>query len=103
MVIQLFLSRFMWDLDFTREGPFYTSMGPTPKGVAYTIAFNTFIFMHLFNEINCRKVSPTEYNVFKNFFNNWMFLAVVAGTIALQYFFVQYCGMIMRTAPLDGK
>jgi Ca2+-transporting ATPase len=103
MIIQLFLSQFMWDLNFSRQGPFFTSDGFTDKGVAYTIAFNTFIFMHLFNEINCRKVGPTQYNVFQNFFNNWIFLVIVAGTIALQWFFVQYCGMIMRTAPLDGK
>jgi hypothetical protein len=28
---------------------------------------------------------------------------IVAGTVAMQWFFVQYCGMVMRTAPLDGK
>ena len=44
----------------------------------YTIAFNAFICMQIFNEINCRKLNTAEKNVFENFFNNFTFLIILA-------------------------
>ena len=44
----------------------------------YTIIFNAFIMMQLFNMINARKLGEREFNIFSGFFNNWMFLAVYA-------------------------
>lgn len=41
--------------------------------------------MALFNEINCRKVKPRDFNVFEEFFHNFNFLAVVFGTFAAQF------------------
>lgn len=57
-------------------------VGPVPavgvrwdmeNGKLLTIVFNTFVFMQVFNEINCRKLKSEELNVFKGFFNNWIF------------------------------
>jgi len=33
--------------------------------------------MQIFNIINARKLHADEYNVFENFFNNFMFIAVM--------------------------
>ena len=35
--------------------------------------FNIFVYMQIFNEINCRKLKSDEYNVFADFFNNFLF------------------------------
>jgi magnesium-transporting ATPase (P-type) len=47
----------------------------------FTFFFNTFVFLQIFNEINCRKLGCDEWNVFSKFFNNWLFLAVIIITI----------------------
>lgn len=73
---------------------------PTPKTYHYTMIFNTFVFMQVFNEINARKLGAYEYNVFKGFFNNWLFLFIQIITIAVQYCMVQFGGMPVRCAPL---
>ena len=38
--------------------------------------FNAFIMMQLFNMINARKLGEREFNIFKGFFNNWLFISV---------------------------
>jgi Ca2+ transporting ATPase len=49
--------------------------------VHYTIFFHTFVFLQVFNEINCRKLKRTEINVFEGFFNNPLFIFVIGFTI----------------------
>lgn len=39
--------------------------------------------MQLFNQINARKLGDKEYNVFAGFFNNMLFLGIVALTFAI--------------------
>ena len=67
----------------------------------YTMIFNTFVFMQIFNEINARKLGEKEYNIFEGFFNNMLFLYIVVATIAIQYFMVEYGGKAVRTVPLS--
>jgi Ca2+-transporting ATPase len=50
----------------------------------FTYIFNTFIFLQLFNEINCRKVGRKDFNVFERFLHNNYFLLVLFGTFAAQ-------------------
>lgn len=50
--------------------------------------FNTFIFLQFFNMINCRVVGPKDFNVFTSFFNNWIFLVVLACIFAVQWYSV---------------
>ena len=57
--------------------------------------------MQVFNEINSRKLGIKEYNVFKGFFNNALFLSVIILTIIVQYVLVQYGGKPVRTCPLS--
>ena len=49
----------------------------------FTIIFNTFVLMQLFNEINARKIHG-ERNVFKGIFNNYVFCGILAGTAVTQ-------------------
>lgn len=49
-----------------------------------TYIFNTFVFLQIFNFVNCRKVGPRDFNVFEAPFHNMYFLAVVVGTATTQ-------------------
>ncbi|KAI0987719.1 hypothetical protein GJ496_009998 [Pomphorhynchus laevis] len=49
----------------------------------FTIVFNSFVLMTLFNEINARKLHG-ERNVFTGVFSNWIFVAVWLGCVILQ-------------------
>ena len=60
LTILLVFGEFMWGLNYNKESLFYKDpVYGNDKGTHFTILFNTFIFMQIFNEINCRKVGPT--------------------------------------------
>jgi Ca2+ transporting ATPase len=86
--ILLFFGEFIWDIPYAKADKFYEGDVPLNKAIHYTILFNTFIYMQLFNEINCRMVGARQFNVFHNLQRNWVFVVIVAGTAVLQYFFV---------------
>lgn len=46
--------------------------------------YNTFMFLQIFNLINCRKVGSKDFNVFEDFFHNFYFLLVFFGTFIFQ-------------------
>ena len=48
--------------DQTPEGLLY--LESLDKRTLFSYIFNTFVFLQLFNEINCRKVGAKEFNVF---------------------------------------
>lgn len=54
--------------------------------------FNVFVLLQVFNEINARKLKSTELNVFKNFFNNPLFLVILVVTVAIQMLCVEFGG-----------
>jgi len=76
-------------------------MVATEKTEHYTLIFNTFVFMQIFNEINARKLRNDEYNVFAGFLNNFLFLGIVITTTIVQVALVQYGGQPIRTSPLS--
>ena len=49
----------------------------------FTVIFNTFVLMQLFNEINARKIHG-ERNVFKGILNNYVFCGILVGTAVTQ-------------------
>jgi len=77
-------------IEFATDDPFYPNAAwiadhpgtsyvegqPTPKVELYTIVYNSFIMMQLFNMINARKLGERQFNVFAGFLNNWLFIAV---------------------------
>jgi Ca2+ transporting ATPase len=74
------------------------------NSVHYTIIFNTFVWMQLFNEINSRKLEG-ERNVFGGFFNNYLFLAILFVTAGLQVVMVELGGdaLHVHVDGLEGK
>lgn len=68
----------------------------------FTYIFNTFVFLQIFNEINCRKVGVRDFNVFEAPLHNGYFLVVVAGTVLVQVALCQLCSALAGTVPL-GK
>ncbi len=68
----------IFDIDSGRNAPLHS-----PPSEHYTIIFNTFVLMQLFNEINARKIHG-ERNVFDGIFSNPIFCLIVLGTFAIQ-------------------
>ncbi|XP_053310353.1 plasma membrane calcium-transporting ATPase 4 isoform X5 [Spea bombifrons] len=82
----LFAGETFFDIDSGRNAPLHS-----PPSEHYTIVFNTFVMMQLFNEINARKIHG-ERNVFDNIFRNPIFCAVVLGTFGAQIIIVEFGG-----------
>jgi Ca2+ transporting ATPase len=57
--------------------------------------------LQLFNEINCRKLSLGQVNVFQDFFNNWMFQFIFISTFLVQMCLVQFGGKYLKCTPLS--
>jgi len=76
--------------------------GPTEKLLHYTLIFQSFVFMQLFNQINARKLEPNEFNVFKNICNNSLFFVILIMTVAIQILMVQFGGKAVQTQPLSA-
>lgn len=57
---------------------------PNDKARHWSLIYNTFMFMTVFNMINCRKVGIKDYNVFDRFFHNWYFVITIVALIAIQ-------------------
>ncbi|XP_056307744.1 plasma membrane calcium-transporting ATPase 1b [Danio aesculapii] len=82
----LFAGEQIFDIDSGRNAPLHA-----PPSEHYTIVFNTFVLMQLFNEINARKIHG-ERNVFEGIFNNIIFCSIVFGTFIIQFVIVQFGG-----------
>ncbi|KAM4583213.1 plasma membrane calcium-transporting ATPase 2-like isoform 3-T3 [Fundulus diaphanus] len=90
----LFAGEKFFDIDNGRNAPLHS-----PPSEHYTIVFNVFVMMQLFNEINARKIHG-ERNVFEGIYRNPIFCSVVLGTFALQIIIVQFGGKPFSCAPL---
>uniref|UniRef100_A0A8C5BDN6 Calcium-transporting ATPase n=1 Tax=Gadus morhua TaxID=8049 RepID=A0A8C5BDN6_GADMO len=82
----LFAGERLLDIDCGRNAPLHA-----PPSEHYTIVFNTFVLMQLFNEINARKIHG-ERNVFDGVFNNPIFCSIVLSTFVIQFVIVQFGG-----------
>uniref|UniRef100_A0A8C6WTR2 Calcium-transporting ATPase n=1 Tax=Neogobius melanostomus TaxID=47308 RepID=A0A8C6WTR2_9GOBI len=82
----LFAGEQIFDIDSGRNSPLHS-----PPSEHYTIVFNVFVMMQLFNEINARKIHG-ERNVFEGVYRNPIFCSVVLGTFVLQIIIVQFGG-----------
>lgn len=116
LLVLMYKVRDLFGLVYQDDDPFYpneediannplrtewTLFEPTAKTEGYTIVFQTFVFMQLFNQINARKLGEREYNVFAEFFNNPMFLIILIATFAIQMMIVEWGGRYMRAYPLS--
>ncbi|XP_043976834.1 plasma membrane calcium-transporting ATPase 2 isoform X3 [Gambusia affinis] len=91
----LFAGEKIFDIDSGRNAPLHS-----PPSEHYTIIFNTFVMMQLFNEINARKIHG-ERNVFEGIFRNPIFCSIVFGTFAIQIVIVQFGGKPFSCHPLS--
>uniref|UniRef100_A0A8D3BQY5 Calcium-transporting ATPase n=1 Tax=Scophthalmus maximus TaxID=52904 RepID=A0A8D3BQY5_SCOMX len=89
----LFIGERIFNIDSGRNAPLHS-----PPSEHYTIIFNTFVLMQLFNEINARKIHG-ERNVFDGIFANPIFCSIVLGTFAIVI--VQWGGKPFSCAPLN--
>lgn len=71
------------------------------KLLHYTLVFQIFVFMQLFNQINARKIELGEINVFAGFFNNFLFIGVTIFTFIVQMSMVEVGGKAVKCWPLD--
>jgi Ca2+ transporting ATPase len=96
------------------ETMYYADLDPTaPEGVTdeeyldglalsyqYTLVFQVFVFMQVFNSINARKLE-NELNVFAGFFNNPLFIVITLLTIVVQMVLVEYGGSPVSCVKLS--
>lgn len=126
MLFILFFGAELWGLDITPETPFYAtaswkaswaakggSLEFAPYNLAdeaatdmvrhYTMCFQAFVFMQIFNQINARKLGEHEYNVFAGITINKLFLVITAITFVVQVAIVQWGGKALRCAALTTE
>lgn len=98
----------MFNLPYEGDTPFYEGdktdesllTAAINKTKVYTILFQLFVFMQIFNQINSRKLGD-DLNVFANFFNNFIFLGIIVFTFVVQILLVQYGGIAVRCYPIS--
>ncbi|XP_057218981.1 plasma membrane calcium-transporting ATPase 3b isoform X4 [Triplophysa rosa] len=91
----LFVGEKIFNIDSGRNAPLHS-----PPSEHYTIIFNIFVLMQLFNEINARKIHG-ERNVFDGIFGNPIFCSIVLGTFGVQIVIVQFGGKPFSCSPLN--
>ncbi|RHY28510.1 hypothetical protein DYB32_005927, partial [Aphanomyces invadans] len=75
--------------------------GATGPTVHYTMIFNTFVFLQLFNEINARRIHD-ELNVFEGIFANQLYLGISVVQLVLQVLIVQFGSLAFNCVALTG-
>ncbi|KAK4470598.1 hypothetical protein MN116_006138 [Schistosoma mekongi] len=65
----------------------------------FTVIFNSFVMMTLFNEINARKIHG-QRNIFSGLTNNLLFVIIWISTFVLQVVIIQFGGYAFSTRPL---
>ncbi|KAG0198817.1 hypothetical protein BGX28_007790 [Mortierella sp. GBA30] len=87
----------LFHLPITPEG----TLAPDDLLRLRTMIFNTFVFLQVFNELNCRRIDDS-LNVFKNLVNNKIFILVQLAVIGGQFVIVQFGRQAFKTTPLTG-
>jgi len=67
----------------------------------FTIFFNTFVLMQVFNSVNSRKLNKKDLNVFHNFCNNPLFFVIMTIIFIAQITLVEIGGSFTETSPLS--
>jgi P-type Ca2+ transporter type 2C len=66
----------------------------------YTFIFNTFVWLQIWNEFNCRSVR-FHRNPFRGLFQSHTFLSIVAVIVVLQVVIVQFGGQVFSSVGLS--
>ena len=73
------------------------------NGYHFTIFFNIFVFMQVFNSINARKLQKDEFNVFTGIMGNYLYILIQSIIIVGQIILVTFGGRAVRTHALSLK
>jgi magnesium-transporting ATPase (P-type) len=112
MMLLMFCGKAVGGLDYGRStDPYSTCQDPTSskctqgedKRRHFTYIYNTFVFLQMFNMINCRKIGRRDFNVFESFFHNSYFLFFFVFIFVIQFVQCQYSPFndITNTVPLE--
>lgn len=108
MTMFLYLGPIMFDIEYDLINTEYylTSNDDdlngltTSRTVHYTFLFQTFMFMNLFNQFNCRKLGLKEYNICAGIHRNLTFIIVVFLEFVATLAIVNLGGYVFRTTPI---
>jgi len=89
------------NLTLLHMGPaiFHLEDNKHDKVVLRTLVFNTFVFLQVFNEINCRRIDDS-LNIFSNILHNHVFILVQIVVIIGQILIVEFGGVAFGTTRL---
>ena len=73
------------------------------NGYHFTIFFNIFVYMQVFNSINARKLQKDELNVFTGIMGNWLYILIQSIIFGGQIILVTFGGRAVRTHSLSLK
>lgn len=99
LMVILFLGPDIWGIKNTTD---YVNETWTEENyIHYTIFFQTFVMMQVFNAINCRKLKKHELNVFESFCNNPFFFVIEFIIIVIQILLVEFGGAYIKLSGLS--
>ncbi|PVU94582.1 hypothetical protein BB561_002417 [Smittium simulii] len=90
--ITLYVSSKFFKLNYNDEKDF---------PILRSMAFNSFVWMQLFNEINSRVLGPVV-NCFKGLTKNNFFMVILIGSAIVQVIIVEYANVIFQTRKLTA-
>ena len=74
------------------------------------MVFQTFVFLQVFNLINCRRIKDDgnfcftlELNMFEGIHKNWIFIFIIILIVAVQFVLVEFGGKAVKCTPLSLK
>lgn len=65
-----------------------------------TIVFNSFVFLQVFNQLNCRRID-SGLNIFQGITKNYYFIVIFFLIIFFQVIIINFGGVAFETVPLD--
>ncbi|MCL4137844.1 UNVERIFIED_CONTAM: hypothetical protein GTU68_014620 [Idotea baltica] len=98
MISVIFILLFYGDILLDIDSGRYADIRDPPSQ-HFTIIFNTFVMMTLFNEINARKIHG-QRNIFEGILSNPIFYCIWLSTLASQVVIVQFEVVAFSTAAL---
>ncbi|CEG75543.1 Putative Calcium-translocating P-type ATPase, PMCA-type [Rhizopus microsporus] len=82
------------------HGPALFGLDPSNTKVLRTMVFNVFVFLQVFNELNCRRIDD-RLNILRGITHDHLFLIIQGFVVISQVIIVQYGGLAFKTAPLS--
>ena len=102
MFIMFWFNEDIWGFTYTMSDPLYDKDGnSTYKCKAFTMLFNLFIWLHIFNLFACRDINWKRYNPFLGLTHNFFFIAVFFAIIGIQLVMVEWGDTITQTSGLE--